>query len=67
MKKKSIILIVSACLNLVLLAAVAYSIKFNSRAEHTAAPVFLVQSLPEVVLAQNPSLNQKGALASIVK
>lgn len=45
MKKKSLMIIVSVLLNLVLFAALVYCNKINGRTEGATAPLFVIQHL----------------------
>jgi len=47
MKKKSLIIVTSVVLNLVLFSALAHFNKINNRTEGIGAPFFRVQHLPE--------------------
>ena len=53
MKRKTLITVVSGIINVVLLAALAYSTKINSQTDRSLPPSFrFIQRLPMVALAQ---------------
>lgn len=65
MNKKSVIVVASVVLNLVLFAALAHFNQINSRTEGIGAPFFRVQHLPE--FGKIPGDSHGILLASTVK
>lgn len=66
MKRKTIITVVSVLLNLVLLAALAYSTKIHNRGDGALPPSFyLIQRLPDVAVLQNTA--KDSIIAGVVK